>query len=73
MSAYKNIRKKAAEDGYSVSDAVFGDLITYAKRKAEIAGQGETYIPILLPDVIKEWCIRNAINAFSTEAMRIKG
>lgn len=73
MSAYESIRKRVAEDGYSVSDTVFGDLVGYARRKAEIAGQGEAYISVLLPDVIREWCIRNAINAFSTEAMKIKG
>lgn len=73
MSVYKSIRKQTAEEGYSVSDTVFGDLVGYARRKAEIAGQGEAYIPMLLPDVIREWCIRNAINAFSTEAMKIKG
>lgn len=59
---YQEIRERAEADGYKVTDEEYSNLVTYARRKAVSAGKGEDYMPYLLPDVIKEYFIRSAIN-----------
>lgn len=34
----------------------------YAKRKVKIAGKDESYIPILLSDMVKEYFFRMGVN-----------
>lgn len=58
---YEGIRKDAEEQGYSMTDEKFTELVRYAERKAAVAGKDESYIPYLLPDVIKEYFIRKLI------------
>ena len=69
---YQDIRKKAEADGYKVDDDTFRELIEYARRKAKVAGRDESYLPFLLPDVIKEWYIRRAINVYSLAMVQIQ-
>ena len=65
---YEGIRKDAEEQGYSMTDEKFTELVRYAERKAAVAGKDESYIP----DVIKEYFIRNAINEVSTGMMEFE-
>lgn len=37
-------------------------MIEYAKRKVKIAEKDESYIPILLPDMVKEYFFRMGVN-----------
>ena len=53
--SYEDIRKDAEKQGYSMTDRKFTELVQYAERKAAVAGKDESYIPYLLPDVIKEY------------------
>lgn len=69
---YQGIREKAGTDGYQVDDDTFRKLIEHARRKAVTAGRDESYLPFLLPDVIKEWCISRAVNEYSMALMQIK-
>lgn len=69
---YEDIRKDAEKQGYSMTDRKFTELVQYAERKAAVAGKDESYIPYLLPDVIKEYFIRNAINEVSTGMMEFE-
>ena len=71
-TCYQEIREKAETDGYKVDDDTFQELIEYARRKAKVAGRDESYLPFLLPDVIKEWYIRRAINVYSIAMMQIQ-
>ena len=66
------LRKDAEKQGYSMTDRKFTELVQYAERKAAVAGKDESYIPYLLPDVIKEYFIRNAINEVSTGMMEFE-
>lgn len=45
-----------------MSDEEWDEQLAYARRKAKCAGKDESYIPYLLPDVIREFFIRAAIN-----------
>ncbi len=65
---YQSIREKAEADGHKVDDDTFQGLIEYARRKAKTAKRDESY----LPDVIKKWCIRRAINVYSIAKMQIQ-
>lgn len=69
---YEDIRKDAEKQGYSMTDKKFAELVQYAERKAAVAGKDESYIPYLLPDVIKECFIRNAINEVATGLMEFE-
>lgn len=69
---YQGIREKAEADGYKVDDDTFKELIEYARRKVKVSGYDESYLPFLLPDVIKEWYIRRAINIYSKAMMQIQ-
>ena len=50
---YEDIRQDAEKQGYSMTDEKFTELVQYAERKATVAGKDESYIPYLLPDVIR--------------------
>lgn len=69
VTEYQDIRKDMEADGCPLEDEQFSSLVEYARRKARVAGKDETYIPFLLPDVIREWFVRNAVNAFSMAVM----
>lgn len=69
---YQDIRSKATEDGYEIDDKSFSKLVEYARRKATISGRDESYLPFLLPDVIKEWHIGRAVNTYSIAMMQIQ-
>lgn len=72
VTEYQDIRKDMEADGYPLEDEQFSDLVEYARRKARGAGKDETYIPLLLPDVIREWFVRNAVNTLSMAAMEVE-
>lgn len=68
---YQDVRERMEEDGYKVGDDEFSQILSYARRKAEASGKGESYLPFLLPDVIREWLIRQAVNQYSIAMMEI--
>ena len=62
MQEYESVKRQLEKDGYKISNAEFSCLVEYAKRKAKIAGKDENYIPILLPDMVKEYFFRMGVN-----------
>ena len=68
---YQGIRARMEADGYKVGDDEFVQILPYAKRKAEVSGKGESYLPFLLPDMIREWLIRQTVNGYSIAMMEI--
>ena len=62
MKEYESIKQQLEKDGYKISNVEFSCLVEYARRKAKIAGKDETYIPILLPDAVKEYIFRKGVN-----------
>lgn len=69
MMSYPEIRAVMEERGYAVDDAQYEEVVAYARRKAAASGKDESYMPYLLPDVIKEWVVSRAINAVTIAAM----
>ena len=61
----EKIRRDAEADGYRLTDEQFGKLVQYVRRKALVSGRNEAYVPYLLPDVIKEYFGRRAINTLT--------
>jgi len=59
---YAEIREALERKGYILQDAEYNELVQYARRKASVAGNDESYIPLLLPDVVREHYMRTAIN-----------
>lgn len=68
---YQDVRERMEANGYKVGDDEFSKILSYARRKAEASGKGEAYLPFLLPDVIREWLIRQAVNRYSIAMMDI--
>ena len=62
MQEYESVKQQLEEAGYKISNVEFSCLIEYAKRKTKIVGKDEAYIAILLPDMVKEYLFRMAIN-----------
>ena len=62
MQEYESVKQQLEKDGYKISNAEFSCLVEYAKRKVKIAGKDESYIPILLPDMVKEYFFRMGVN-----------
>ena len=62
MQEYESVKQQLEKDGYKISNAEFSCLVEYATRKVKIAGKDESYIPILLPDIVKEYFIRTGVN-----------
>lgn len=62
---YPEIKEQLEADGFSLTDEEYAKAVSYSRRKAEVAGENESYVPYLLPDVIREWSMRQAINYFT--------
>lgn len=62
MQEYESVKQQLEKDGYKISNAEFSCLVECAKRKVKIAGKDERYIPILLPDMVKEYFFRMGVN-----------
>ena len=43
------------------------EVLGYTIRKAKIAGQSDSYIPLLFEDELRNYAIRNAVNLFGLE------
>lgn len=71
MQEFEGIRKELEKEGYTLSNGEFASLLEYARRKAESAGKDETYLPLLLPDVIKEYFFRACVTGISV--LRMEG
>ena len=69
---YQDIREELEADGFRMEDQEYAEAVAYARRKAKIAGKDESYMPYLLPDVIREWLTRKAINSFTFAVMEIE-
>lgn len=59
---YSHVRKQFENDGIILSDDEFSYILNYTKRKAKVNGKQEDYIPLLLPDVMREFIISKYIN-----------
>ncbi len=46
---------------------VIREVLGYTVRKAKIAGQDESYIPLLFEDELRNFAIRNAVNFLGRE------
>lgn len=69
MQDYREIRESMEKEGYKLQDGEYENLLEYARRKAKVAGKDESYLPLLLPDVIKEYFFRAYINLAGPIAM----
>lgn len=63
---YLEILKKMGLSGEQLTEDEYEKALKYARRKAELNGKDEDYIPLLLPDVIKE----RLFSRFTVELMR---
>ncbi|MCC8066392.1 MAG: hypothetical protein LIO94_04740 [Clostridiales bacterium] len=62
MPEYREIKDELENKGYVISDSEFDCIVEYARRKAETSGKDEGYLPLLIPDVVKEYFFRTACN-----------
>lgn len=68
---HDELREQLKKDGIMLSGAEYQSIVEYAKRKAEISGKDESYLMVLIPDVIKE-CFYNSY-VTNISAMRMEG
>lgn len=56
--------RKAAETqlGFEIPDDVAKEVMVFSKRKCELNGKGESYLPLLYEDELKQYYFRMAIN-----------
>lgn len=50
---------------YDIRDEDVEDILKLCQRKIEITGQQEDYMKLLLPDELKNYCFRMAVNMIS--------
>lgn len=56
-------RKSAeAQLGFEIPDEVADEVMAFSKRKCELNGKGESYLPLLYVDELKQYYFRMAIN-----------
>ena len=65
LMKFMEIREAMEAAGYKLDDEQYHEAVVYAYRKAIASGKDESYVPLLLPDVIREWVVRHAINTIS--------
>lgn len=60
-----NIVEQCRTEGHRISDAEIDEIIQHCIRKMEVAGieDKEMYLPMLFEDELKQYLIRDAINA----------
>ena len=64
---YQEIRTELEADGFRLDDEEYTEAVNYARRKAKSSGKDESYMPYVLPDVIREWITRKAMkNGYKT-------
>ena len=66
---FPEAREELEKEGYILTDVQFLENVQYARRKAALSGKGEEYLPLLLPDVIREYFFRMALNQLSAMKM----
>lgn len=71
MQEFEDLRNELEKDGYILSNGEFESLLKYAKRKAKVAGKDESYLPLLLPDVIREYFFRACVTGIGV--LRMEG
>lgn len=57
---------------FGLNDDIFADAVNYAKRKCTVIGKDDTYLPYLLPDVIKEMLFRAYTNLTTLSRMEVE-
>lgn len=62
------IVREFRENVCSIDDKEVEEVLSSCRRKISIIGKAEEYMEFLLPDELKNYCIRRAINA--TTALR---
>ena len=62
---FEEIRSALETAGYRLDDAQYQEAVAYTYRKAAASGKDESYVPLLLPDVIRELVVRHTINTIS--------
>lgn len=67
---YPEIKQELEAQGYTLTNELYKYLLAYARRKAQCAGKDESYIPYLLPDVVKEYYFRLCINTMTAAMER---
>lgn len=72
MQNYESIKQQLEKDGYKISNAEFSCLLEYAKKKAAVTGKNEDYLQYLLPDIVKEYFFRMAVNMAAMSNVRDK-
>lgn len=71
MNEYAEIRKQMEEQGYKISDEEFEQALIYTRLKAKRVGKKEDYLPLLLPDVIKEVLYNRLVNELAALMMGV--
>ena len=60
---YTEIEAILEADGRGITPEEYAALVEYAHRKAASAGEDESYVTLLLPDVIREYLFRKELNS----------
>lgn len=55
-----------------ISDEEAGEVIRLCERKIEITGQAEDYMKLLLPDELRNYIFRRAVNATTELRQMVK-
>lgn len=69
----EKIMSEFRKSAYDISDEEVTDVLRLCRRKIEIAGQQEDYLKLLLPDELKNYCFRMAVNMTSFAGIEGKG
>lgn len=56
------VKKVQEETGYEFSFDEMTDILLYTRRKCEVNGKGEDYIPILFENELSDYLMRREIN-----------
>lgn len=57
------IIEKFRQDTYNISSEELVEVLELCRRKMDLTGKPDGYLLLLLPDELKNYCIRLAVNA----------
>lgn len=58
----QKVRKDLQASGFELTDPEFDEVLQVSCRKVRLTGMTESYLPFLVPDVIRETVYRREIN-----------
>lgn len=68
----KQIVDRFRQEVYSIDDDGVTEVLELCKRKMELSKKPDSYLYLLLPDELRNYCVRLVVNIYGMQAKSVK-